>query len=223
MEDAGQQGRTVLFVSHNMPAVNRLCDRAILLENGVAIKNGATDKIVDAYLNSDQGTCSAKEWPDLTIAPGGNAVRLHKIKVLNANGIVTEYSDIREPIIIQMEYEVLQAGSILFPNLYFWNSSEVCVFGSIDNESDWRGRPRPVGTYISSVQIPGNFLADGMYYVNAAIATLKPFAVQFYERSVVAFQVIDRSGADTARGEWTGDMGGVVRPLLNWETNFISN
>jgi lipopolysaccharide transport system ATP-binding protein len=223
MEDVGQQGRTVLFVSHNMPAVSRLCSRVLLLENGAVIKNGATDKVVNAYLTSGRDTTAAKEWPDSTKAPGGNAVRLHNIKVLNANGIVTEHYDIREPIIIQMEYEVLNAGSILLPNLYLWNSSEVCVLGSIDNDRDWRGRPRPVGTYTSSVQIPGNFLADGMHYVNAAIETLKPSVVQFYERNVIAFQVIDRSGDDTDRGDWTGDMGGVVRPFLHWETKFISN
>ena len=95
------------------------------------------------------------------------------------------------------------------------------MFGSIDNDPDWRERPRPVGSYTSTVEIPGNFLSSGRFYVNAALQTLKPMTTQFYERSVIAFQVIDRSGWDTARGIFTGEMGGAVRPSLKWSTKSV--
>ena len=67
MEDVGQQGRTVLFVSHNMPAVSRLCDRAVLLDKGGVVKDGAPDQVVSSYLNSDQGTDAV--WNGLTPPP----------------------------------------------------------------------------------------------------------------------------------------------------------
>jgi lipopolysaccharide transport system ATP-binding protein len=61
-----------------------------------------------------------------------------------------------------------------------------------------------------------------MYYVDLAIASLNPFTVQIYERNIIAFHVNDRAGDDTARGDWTGELAGVIRPLLEWNTEFIS-
>ena len=221
MEDVGQEGRTVLFVSHNMPAVSRLCTRAILLENGQVVENGRTDEVIAKYLNADQGTSASKKWNDPDDSPGGDAVRLRAISVVNNSGTVTEHFDIRESIQLEMQYDVIKEGVELLPNVYFWNEFEICVFGSIDNDPDWRERPRPVGSYTSTVEIPGNFLSSGRFYVNAALQTLKPMTTQFYERSVVAFHVIDRSGWDTARGIFTGEMNSAVRPLLKWETKHI--
>ena len=218
MEDVGQQGRTVLFVSHNMPAVSRLCTRAILLENGQVVENGRTDEVIAKYLNADQGTSASKQWEDPNLSPGGDAVNLRAFRVVNSEAMVSEHFDIREPIQVQMEYDVIKDGVELLPNIYFWNEFDVCVFGTIDNDPDWRERARPVGTYTTTVEIPGNFLSSGRFYVNAALQTLKPMTTQFYERSVVAFHVIDRSGHDTARGIFTGEMGGAVRPLLKWKT-----
>jgi ABC-type multidrug transport system ATPase subunit len=64
MEDVGKTGRTVLFVSHNMPAVTRLCDRSIWIEGGKLIADGPSDEIVKNYLCSDLGTSAAREWND---------------------------------------------------------------------------------------------------------------------------------------------------------------
>lgn len=223
MEDVGQQGRTVLFVSHNMPALSRLCDRAILLENGKIVENGQPDEVIGKYLNADQGTSASRKWKNPDGAPGGESVRLRAIRVTGRDKTVSENFDIREPIRVEMEYDVIKDGVELLPNIYFWNEFEVCAFGAIDNDQHWRERPRPVGTYTSTVEIPGNLLSSGRFYVNAALQTLKPMITQFYERSVVAFQVIDRSGYDTARGIFTGEMVGVVRPRLKWKTKSISN
>lgn len=222
MEDVGQQGRTVLFVSHNMPAVSRLCDRAVLLENGQVVENGRTDDVIVKYLNADQGTSAFKKWEDPSASPGGDAVKLRAIRIINEKATITENFDIREPVRVEMEYDVIKDGFELLPNIHFWNEFEVCVFGTIDDDPDWRERSRPVGTYTSTVEIPGNFLSSGRFFINAALQTLKPMTTQFFERSVVAFQVIDRSGYDTARGIYTGEMGGAVRPMLKWKTEQLS-
>ncbi|MBC2724595.1 MAG: ABC transporter ATP-binding protein, partial [Desulfosporosinus sp.] len=218
MDDVGKQGRTVLFVSHNMPSVSRLCDRAILLENGQIVENGQPVEVINKHLNSDQGTSASKKWDDPDKSPSGDAVRLRAVRVLNSNGTITEHFDIREPIQVEMEYDVIKNGVELMPNIHLLNESDICVFVTIDNDPNWRERPRPVGTYTCTMLIPENFLSSGRFYVNAALMTLKPQMKQFYEKSVVAFQVIDRSGWDTARGIYTGEMAGVIRPLLKWKT-----
>src|SRR5215468_2845592 len=70
MQDVGQQGRTVLFVSHNMPAITRLCERALRLDEGHVVQDGPSHRVVSAYLTSDVGTMAAREWPDPAQAPG---------------------------------------------------------------------------------------------------------------------------------------------------------
>jgi lipopolysaccharide transport system ATP-binding protein len=218
MEDVGQEGRTVLFVSHNMAAVSRLCNRAILLENGQIAEDGPTEDVIGKYLNSDHGTSAEKVWTDPDQAPGKEHVRLRAIRVVDKNGDVKEHHDIRDPVRVEMTYEVIKGGVELMPNLHFWNDFEICAFSSIDNDPEWRECPRPEGTYTSIVEIPGNFLSSGRYYIYAALQTLKPMVTQFYEQGTVAFNIVDRSGWDTARGIWTGELACIVRPLLQWHT-----
>jgi lipopolysaccharide transport system ATP-binding protein len=223
MEDVGKQGRTVLFVSHNMPAITRLCERAILVDEGRVLEDGPSQQVVRTYLSSAEGTTAAREWPDPEKAPGGEVARLRGVRVRTEDGRIADTVDIRQPVRVEMEYEVLRPGYMLLPHFFFWNEQEVIVFGTLDLDPTWRGRPRPLGRYISSVQIPGNFLSDGMMFVTAALGTLRPFVGQFWERTVVAFQVIDSFDGDSARGDYTGRMAGALRPLLPWSTEFSPN
>jgi lipopolysaccharide transport system ATP-binding protein len=220
MQDVGQQGRTVLFVSHSMPAITRLCERTILLDEGRMIEDGPSHQVVRTYLDSGEGTMSAREWPDPAKAPGGEVARLRAVRVKTEDGRIADTVDIRQPLRVEMEYEVLKSGYVLLPHFYFRNQEGVIVFGTLDLDPAWRRRPRPAGRYISSVQIPGNFLSDGIMFVNAALGTLGPFLSQFWERSVVAFQVVDSFDGDSARGDYSGRMGGVVRPIFPWDTKF---
>ena len=71
--------------------------------------------------------------------------------------------------------------------------------------------------------IPGNFLAEGTMIVAVAMNTLEPLTLHYMEREAVAFQVIDSLDGDSARGDYAGPVGGVVRPLLHWETEQISD
>ncbi len=218
MQDVGRQGRTVLFVSHNMPAVTRLCPRTILLDNGRVLRDGLSHQVVSAYLGSSLGTMAAREWPDVNKAPGNGIVRLRAVRVRTEDCRITDAVDIRKPVGVEMEYEVLQPGHVLVPNYHFFNEEGVYVFVASDHDPAWRQRSRPIGRYISTAWIPGNFLSEGSLIVGAAISTMDPVTVHFYERDAVAFQVIDSLDGDSARGDYAGPMPGVVRPLLRWTT-----
>jgi lipopolysaccharide transport system ATP-binding protein len=220
MQDVGQQGRTVLFVSHNMAAITRLCERVILLDEGRVVEDGPSNQVVGTYLTSETSTMALREWPDPQEAPGGEVARLRSVRVCTEEGRIIENIDIREPFRVEMEYDVLKPGYVLLPHFYFWNQAGVNVFGTLDLDPTWRGLPRPNGRYVSSVHIPGNFLSDGMMFVNAALLTQNPSIRQFWERSVVAFQVVESFDSDSARGDYAGRIGGVVRPLLQWDTKF---
>lgn len=220
MQDVGKEGRTVLFVSHSMPAITRMCERTILLNEGEVLQDGPSHKVVAAYLNAGHGTTALREWPDPARAPGGDVARLRAVRLRAADGQISEAIDIRQPCTLEMEYEVLQPGSVLMPHFVLYNEEGLQVFQTFDQDRDWRGRPRPVGRYLSTVTIPGNLLAEGALFVETAMLTLNPTTVQFGEYDTVAFQVIDSMDGDSARADWSGPMGGVVRPLLPWTTNF---
>ena len=223
MQDIGQQGRTVLFVSHNMPAVTRLCHRAILLNEGKIEEDGLSNQIVSTYLTSDLGTTGAREWPDPAKAPAGDVARLRSVRVLTEEGRITDSIDIRRPFSIEMEYEVLMPDRALTPHLGFINEHGEVLFVTIDTDSAWRGRPRPIGRYVSRVQIPGNLLAEGMLYVHSHIVTEAPYGVQFSVKPAVAFQVVDSLDGDSARGDFGRSFPGVIRPLLKWRTHLNRN
>jgi lipopolysaccharide transport system ATP-binding protein len=220
MQDVSQVGRTVLFVSHNMSTITRLCERAILLDEGKVVDDGPSYKVVNAYMNSERGMMAAREWPEAAKAPGKEGVRLHAVRVRTEDGRITDTVDIRRPVGIEMEYEVLQPGRILIPNFNLHNEEGVRIFTTHDQDPTWRRRPRPVGRYISTAWIPGNLLAEGMLYVEPAMMTPEPYIAHFRERDAIAFRVVDSMEGGSARGDWGGDMGGVVRPLLKWNTLF---
>ncbi|MFL6713973.1 MAG: ABC transporter ATP-binding protein [Sulfurifustis sp.] len=218
MHDVGKSGRTILFVSHNMPAVRMLCTRALLLNEGRLVMNGSPHDIVSHYMNSDVGIAAEREWDDPATAPGLDVAQLRAVRVVDSAGRVSESVDISDPIGLQMEYDVKVSGHILLSQFYVYNDEGLLLFGTIDGERRWQQHPRTPGRYISTAWIPGNLLTAGTFYVSCALLSRSSDTSQFYEQQVIAFHVTDNMGEGTARGDWAGWMGGVVRPLLEWET-----
>lgn len=117
----------------------------------------------------------------------------------------------------------LTPGYVLLPHFHLYNEDGTHVFATLDQDPEWRRRPRPKGCYMSTVQIPGNFLAEGTLFVHCNLTTINPNISQFITPDVIAFQIIDSIDGDSARGDWAGHLGGVVRPLLNWHTRYNPN
>jgi lipopolysaccharide transport system ATP-binding protein len=222
MEDVGKDGRTVLFVSHNMAAVTRLCQRGILLSAGQIIGDGDAHEIVSSYLTAGLGTTAAREWTDLETAPGDESVRLRAVRVVNGDGSVSEGFDIRKPIGLQMEFEVLEDGKELLPYFSLTNDEGTMIFSAIDQDPRWHTEPRLPGRYVSTAWVPGNLLTEGMTYVTPAMRTQVRKYRPFLIRDAVAFNVIDKMEGGSARGEWVGRMTGVVRPKLDWTTDYTA-
>lgn len=220
MGSVAKDGRTVLFVSHNLPAVVRLCDRAILLDAGKLVLDGPTQKIVSNYLSSGLTSNATKEWTNENARPGGEVARLCAVRVRNKDGHVTDMFDINEPVIVEMEYDVLKPGHILMPNFQMYNDHSVHIFSAHDIDPAWRRRNRPVGRYISSIEIPGHFLSEGQMLMGAGLMTIDPMVSQFYELDAVSFEIVDNMDHDSARGDYEGEMAGVVRPRFEWNTKY---
>jgi len=219
MDEVGREGRTVVFVSHSMTAITRLCPRAILLDRGRVIADGPASEVAAAYLRSDLGTMAHRTWPDAAAAPGDRVARLRAVGVISDDGAYGAAVDIRRPVTLEMAYDVLESGYIPVPNFHLYNEEGICVFVVADTDPAWRRRPKPAGHYVSRVTIPGNFLSEGTLIVNAAISTMETTTVHAHEREAVAFQVIDSIDGDSVRGDYGGAVPGVVRPRLEWRTS----
>jgi lipopolysaccharide transport system ATP-binding protein len=223
MGEVAKRGRTILFVSHSMAAITRLCDRGLLLESGHIACDGPAQRVVRTYVQSGTNSPSAHSWDHANQSPGNAIARLRSIRARGADGRTVESVDIGAPVGIEMEFEVLEEGHILIPNFHVYNGEGACLFVALEHHAAARHDPREVGRYISTAWIPGNFLAEGTLLVDAALSTLDPLQVHFWERAIIAFEVIDKFGLGMARGGYVGEMPGLMRPLLSWATEFTPN
>jgi lipopolysaccharide transport system ATP-binding protein len=228
IKELERAGTTIVFISHDLAAVERVCDRAILLQRGEVIANGPPLEVIETYTNlpaqsgitAFRGVGAQREWDDLNLAPGDDVVRLRSVRVCTEDGKTAAAVDIRRPVGIEITYEVLSPGYTLVPHVKFYNEARVHIFDVLELTPEWRRKPRPVGRYVSTAWIPGNFLSEGGLILTVGINTHVPVgAIHVDQRDVVAFTVVDSLTGDTARGDYTGPMSGLVRPMVNWTTN----
>ena len=204
-----------------MPAVTRLCKRALLLNEGKLVAEGPAHTIVRTYLSgSTDSSTGERIWMTPQQMPGGEVARLCAVRLKTEDAQIGNTVAINKSMEIEMEYDVLKPGYVLLPHFQLVNEEGVLVFNTLDVDPNWRKRSRPVGHFVSRALIPGNLLQEGMHFLWVALITLEPMIVQFYEPDVVAFQVIESTAGESARGEYAGDISGVVRPLLKWTTEF---
>jgi lipopolysaccharide transport system ATP-binding protein len=220
MEDVAHGGRTVIFVSHNLAAVTRICQRVILLDAGRVAADGPASEVVSSYLTGGLGTMAVREFSDIKTAPGKDIVRLRAARIRGRDGQVRDSIDIRESVGIEMEFETLQPGYMLLPHFYLWNEEGVCILGALDLDPEWRRKRRPAGRWVTTGWIPGNLLAEGTAFVDIAIIVTEPTMEQVLEQSLIAFQVVGSMEGDTHRGDWAGHCPGTVRPVLEWTNKF---
>ena len=217
MEDVGRLGRTVMFVSHNMSAVTRLCSRAVLLDQGRVVTAGPTPAVVAAYVFKGYGTLAERRWEDESRAPGDDTIRLLGVRACDRNGVVQESFDIREPLAIEIEYKVTKPEMCFTPCFDVINESGVVLFLSHE-DPDWSERVRPTGTRTSTCWLPGNFLAEGSFSVDVAFwGFTMPPSGRIEENGAVTITVHDPLEGGSVRGKATQPHPGVVRPMLQWE------
>jgi len=218
MREVGQSGRTVFFVSHDMQAVARLCTRVIWLKDGMLKRDGDAKHVISEYLHERSETGAEKNWNDSETKPGNDVAKLLSVRVRDRAGATVSTADIRQPVGVEIAYEIETAGKVVVPGFQFYNEQGFCIFVSHDWYGGWGAKDRDAGIYKSTVWIPGNFLSEGAVFVTASAATYEPFETHFIERDAVTFNVIDSVDGENMRGDLTGPMPGAVRPKLEWQT-----
>lgn len=225
MSEVARGGRTVLFVSHNMDAISKLCTRVMLLHEGKVLMVGPADEIIGKYLTDKMGCVGEQTWPDINKAPGDDVVRMQAVRVLDRNGKVCTNFDVRDPVSIEVEYWILEKGHHLVLQLYFFNEMGHVLFISKDNlDSPWRDTVCPTGHYRSVCHIPGDFLNEGEISISYGIDTIGiSHLMHATGKDVVIFKVSDRMDPGGVRGNfplvWRQDG---VRPRLQWSVEKIT-
>ena len=209
MSDVANEGRTVLFVSHNMGAVTRLCQRILLIGDGEILEDGTSEQVISKYLISNANISAFREWPVLDESPGDDVVRLRSVNATCANGQLMESYNITDEIHIQMAYDVLAAGKVLLPAIRVSNQEQIIVF----QINDWDSKPKKQGRYTGSICIPGKFLAEGNYFVSVALSTpSNPLLKRVFEKDIVSFQINESQHNSNRLTVWSGSHPGVIRP-----------
>jgi lipopolysaccharide transport system ATP-binding protein len=218
METIGKSGRTVLFVSHNMATVTRLCQRALLLEGGRIVLDGQSDHVTAHYLHTGTGTSAHRTWPH-DASPGDDLVRLRSVRVVTDEGTVAETVDVRRPVGIELVFDILRNGPPIRPQIMLTDESGLSSFNALDTDPRWRDDAKP-GTYTSTAWLPGNLLNDGVVFASVFVSTLASLKTiqHVFERDAVSFQITDPVEGDSAKGDYVGRWRGVVSPLLEWTT-----
>jgi lipopolysaccharide transport system ATP-binding protein len=221
MGEVAGEGRTVLFVSHSMTAIKSLCMSGILLNNGREILSGTAEDVVRSYLENSTENLSEKVWIDPNSAPGDETARIHAVRIVDSEGNLVSQASISLPLIIEIEYWSLYPGIPLNVSMSIFNSEEIYVLASPSTtDREWFGCPHPRGLFKSRCIIPGSFFNQGRYIVTALLVHTERAHIIAQLDRVVSVDMVDFG--DTRRG-YLGYWGGVVRPLLSWNTVCVSN
>ncbi|MFN7924035.1 MAG: ABC transporter ATP-binding protein [Bryobacteraceae bacterium] len=221
IDSLGQNGQTVLFVSHNMQAVARLCQRGIWLDGGRIVRDGPMAEVTAAYVRHGAVYPGVREWPDVATAPGDRVVRLRKVLVRGPDGEPTASVNIGDPFDIEIDYEVLTGGVALFPALRIFNEWGGEVIWSTDSPAPGHGKPREPGRYHCAVHFPANLLAEGFLNVVVTIMSLQPKKFHLNEADCVHLQATEVIDGSTARGAFSDTVSSLIRPRLEWTVSKV--
>jgi lipopolysaccharide transport system ATP-binding protein len=221
MEELGSSGRTVIFVSHQLPAVAQMCDRALWIDSGRVVGDGRPAGVIANYLHQTHSSGSERSWP-LESAPGNELARIVGVRLVPHDGMPPGVVDVRHPVGIEVAFRVLHEGKPVLPKIKVLDQEGAIAFNAMDTSERWL-RPSPPGEYMSTAWIPGNLLNEGSVIVEAAICSIDFPKLEHHAAvyEAISFEVLDPGEGDSARGVFAGQWRGVVRPKLEWNVEHV--
>ena len=174
MEDVSRQGRTVLFVSHNMFNIQNFCRRGILLEEGHVVKDAAVSEVIELYLGMGNKTGGEIVWTTPESAPGDYRARLKAVRVVSEDQVSGDVR-IEKDFRVEVDFWNLEKDSHRLVSIHITNGMGVTVLTSANMPSvclepdPWYERKYPAGVFQSSCTIPGTLLNDGVHTISVYV------------------------------------------------------
>ena len=206
-------GRTVLFVSHDMNAINSLCDRVVVLENGMVKAIETTKMAIELYLEDNNRLFSSNDT-DQPI--GDEYYTLENVRILNQHKEETKFIDIHQVSFVQLKINVLKLGMNGIPNIHFRSVKGDYVFNSAKEMKVLKDQ---TGCFLIEMEIPKNLLNTVVYKLDIALTTMSPFKVHFIEKESIFLECIEN--IENRHEGHNQKIEGFVRPKLNWKINKI--
>jgi lipopolysaccharide transport system ATP-binding protein len=216
MNDVAQAGRTVLFVSHNMSAVLRLTQDAMVIDKGKVVLRAPSTEAVDFYLSRGLSQEGERVWEDDEVPESAFPFKPLAVRVLNPQGQIKDTLRSTEPVKIEIEYELKQAISGLRVGLYLMTVRGEYILTSFDTDDSGLFESHTIrqpGRYTSRCIVPPDFLNEGRYSlgINASAYRVKRY---FQDDQAITFNV-DAAGAPGM--QWPEPRLGPVRPRFDWK------
>jgi lipopolysaccharide transport system ATP-binding protein len=211
MGDAARDGRTIIFVSHNLAAIAQLCRRAIWLDQGSVRSEGPPQQILHEYLSEGSTQQAGFRIDTVEDAPGDDRVRLVMGRVIQ-DGEPTSVVDINRPCSIEIEFELLQDATNLISGLSLYTFADLCLF----NCCDWRPNQLPRGRYTKRIKLPAQLLAEGRFRALIQLVFYDPDITSVVLPDALTFDAVDSDHPLAVRGHYKGNWPGVMRIGLPW-------
>ncbi len=216
MGDMTKEGRTVLFVSHNMSAISRLCLEAILLDQGEMVLRGPSSVVVGRYMDSGTKQEAEKVWREEELPSRCGPFRPMAIRARNGDGRVSDKIPSYQPFSIEVEYQVAEPVRDLRVGVKLYTQDGQLLFMSFDTDDITRHerfQTREPGHYVSRCHIPPNLLNAGVIVVGVSASVSNAFQF-FLDPASIKVSVDVTGGVAT---QWQDDRGGFFRPALEWD------
>jgi lipopolysaccharide transport system ATP-binding protein len=209
MDKIAKEGRTVLFVSHNMGAITHLCQKALWLDDGQLRLTGSSGDVVSSYLSS--GTDGKAIWHNKTVSPTEKEVQLRSVRLLSRDNNPTSVVGFASPFAVEIAYEVLEPIRDLSVTYQLFDSGGTLVLESMDTDMpEWKGRIREPGQYLAVCEVPERLLKPGRYHLSV-VSFVERVKIIERQEGVIVFDVSE-VGYSLNPGRL-----GVVSPVFQWK------
>lgn len=197
-EVSTRQGRTILYVSHNLPSVTNLCNRVLHLEKGKIAEIGPASKVVNAYLSKTQKQRHWQFWANEKESPGNQFIKMQFVELIPHKQNEGDPIDIRTSFTIRFKFMNLIEDQNLCVGLHLFTLNRECIFDVCSTPQVYKK-----GLVEGQCEIPGNFLNDGSYYFS--LIFVKDTSVElFYLEECLSVEIEDYRENMNWYGKWSG-------------------
>ncbi|MCC6370394.1 MAG: ATP-binding cassette domain-containing protein [Bacteroidia bacterium] len=223
MEDVSKSGRTILFVSHSINALQSLCKHGLLINQGISEPLTDISTAVNKYLHGPSALHNGRE----IFTPDTRKLEacIYEVKLLNDKMEVDIIHETCNPIYVEITWENV-TGVFVNPSIELHNYFGVQLFCSFDTTDDWFGKIKSKkGKYKSIVKIPGNFLKGGDYFMHVGLYCSAPTKLYDIRTNILNFMVVDPMDERCiARGHFSYQFDNfALLPALDWQSTYLDN
>ena len=214
MSEISKEGRTILFISHNMDAVLNLCNKGILIENGRIKTTGDIRDTINDYLKINTGLIGEALFSDKS-QENYRELKFKAVRILDNNAKITPIVDMNEIYTIEIEYEITQPIRSAQIALELYNSAGVCIFSStdLDNEPENLRNVRNPGRYKTRCSVSSNYLRPGVYFIDISSSIPGVKVLNIYQNAI-SFEITGLN----VENKLSQGRRGIITPVFSWET-----